>query len=109
MSEANELDGVVERPADNRLADITAHDGHLAAARLHVHLCFWCEQLAFVHVEGVSLCADHAKCAGCGKFVLAMALTCRCERYGAAGHEELVFCREACLEATHERGEMEEA
>ena len=71
--------------------------------------CCWDDNLSLVHVEGVSLCADHARCAACGKFVTSMALTCRCDRYGAYGHEELVYCSEGCLEARHEQEDMEAA
>ena len=70
--------------------------------------CFWDDNLSLVHVEGVSLCADHAKCAGCGKFVTSLALTCRCDKYGAYGHTENVYCSEECLEGSHWQGDLVE-
>lgn len=71
--------------------------------------CFWDNLPGTILVNGVYLCESHAMCAAClNPLKDGKGFTCRCDKYGYAGHEELLYCSDDCLSASHDRGDDRE-
>ena len=63
--------------------------------------CILDDQPSVMLLNGAYFCESHAMCAACVQSLTTTALSCRCDRDGYAGHEELLYCSEKCLDAPH--------
>ena len=71
--------------------------------KLALPVCICCEGEGTVLLNGTYFCPVHAICASCNRGLQngEHPLTCRCHAYSFSGHEENLYCSEACLDATH--------
>ena len=70
-------------------------------------VCFFCPDPGTVLLYGTPFCTSHAVCHHCLASLTTEALTCRCDQEGYGGHEEWMFCSEACRDASHDEPDRE--
>ena len=64
--------------------------------------CIWDEEPAVLEIEGTGFCTAHGQCGACTKPVdPATYHTCTCDKWGYAGHEDVLYCSEGCLFDDH--------
>ena len=74
--------------------------------------CFLDDHPSVGLVAGAYVCLAHSQCVHCGKSLLNLEpVGCVCDKYGAYGHEERLYCSLSCMEAAHpdvDRDDQEE-